>query len=87
MNIEVLYGIGADTQSSTPANQYVKASSTTPWDKVKAVRVCLVTESTDDHLATQPQSYPNCDGGTDTATDHKLHATVIFTISLRNRVS
>ncbi len=82
-DLRFLYGI--DTDGDTTANKYVRAADVGDWSRVLSVRVCLLTSSLDDGLATAPQIYYDCDGGAVTARDRRLHAPAFFTVSLRNR--
>lgn len=88
--MKILYGL--DTTGDGSANEYLTASqvnaispTTAGWPDVVSVRVNLLLETPEDHLTRVPQVY-RFDGGTGTATDHRLYAGFGDTVTIRNRV-
>ncbi|MBY0572690.1 MAG: PilW family protein [Undibacterium sp.] len=88
MTIE--YGLSADERSSV-ASQFVSAAviEATPasWDRVVLVRICLLARSANDNVATQAQTYTNCQNTQVLATDRRLRNVFSTTITLRSRAT
>jgi len=80
-DFQLLYG-QIDTSGT---GKYVSAEKVTDWSQVRAIRVCVITRSTDTTVTTAPQTYWGCNGAQITPTDRILRMPVFFTISLRNR--
>jgi type IV pilus assembly protein PilW len=66
-------------------NRYVTAADVADWRRVVSVRVSLLIRSTEDNLATAPQTY-RFDGATKTPGDRRLRYVFTRTIGIRNRL-
>lgn len=79
-----------NTQPNTHQLAFLRAdqvpNTTAGWRSVVSVRVCMLTVSADNGLATQSQTYTDCNGNTVSAPDTRLRFPVSFTVNLRNRV-
>lgn len=75
-DLQIVYGEGG---------RYVTADNVGNWANVTGVRVCIITRSPDDGLATANQRYFNCNGTAVNAPDRRLRAPVFFAATLRNR--
>ncbi|WP_341678969.1 PilW family protein [Niveibacterium sp. SC-1] len=81
-DFQLLYG----QIDAAGTGMYISAEKVTNWNQVRAVRVCMITRSTDSNVTTAAQKYRGCDGTQITPTDRILRTPVFFTISLRNRL-
>lgn len=80
-NMQILYG--EDTDDDGSANKYVAADSAT-MDNVMSIRLSLLMRTTEDNLASEPQTY-TYNGSTVTATDKRIRRVFDTTVKLRNR--
>ena len=66
---------------------YLRADQVTDWNKVIAVRICVIVRSENPVVSeTASANYYKCDGTLDTSkTDHRLRHAYSTTVSLRNR--
>ena len=56
------------------------------WRRVLSVRVCMLSVSSDNGLATTAQTYTDCQGNIINAEDTRIRFPITFTVNLRNRV-
>lgn len=89
-NVETMkltYGLNF-TQGKQTIDRYLRADQMTAadWQKVIAVKVCLVVRSATDNVATASQSYIGCDGTTTvTPSDKRLRSVFTTTVTIRSR--
>jgi type IV pilus assembly protein PilW len=91
-DMQILYGedntpaaSASDVGVALETNQFRTANNVTAWRNVVSARVCLMTVSADNGLATVAQSYTDCNGTAQTATDLRLRFPLTFTVKLRNQ--
>lgn len=75
---------GEDTDSDRYPNRYVRASNVTNWANVRAIRTCLIIQSSEENVLESAQSYLDCNGSIVTAADKRVYRTFGSTVFLRN---
>ncbi len=95
-DLQFLYGTVVSTAVTTstattpiiaPVAGYLRADQVTDWNKVIAVRICVIVRSENPVVSeTASANYYKCDGTLDTSkTDRRLRHAYSTTVSLRNR--
>ncbi len=77
---------GEDTDGDQVANRYVRANNVEDMNNVVSIRVNLLLQTVDDHMANSNIEYTFNDEAV-TPTDHRLRRVYVSTIMLRNRGS
>lgn len=87
---------GADTKGTYSPDRYLdaadaealplSASNKAKWDQVVSVQVCLLISSAN-NVTPQTQTYTDCSGVPQTATDHKLRTAIRSVFTLRNNAT
>lgn len=83
-DMQVDYGV--DTDGDRTADVYQTADLVADWESVVSVRINLLMQSTEDNIASQPQTY-TFNGTTTTPADRRLRKTYSTVVALRNRTS
>lgn len=88
-DMEITYGY--DSDGNEAVDRYYTASeigtATTEWEKVRYVKVCLLIASQNNNVAASTQTYYDCGGTSQTATDRKIRRTFTAVYNLRMRIS
>lgn len=88
--IQFRYGLASNDREQS-ATQFVSAgdieASPSLWDRVVAVRVCLLVRSANDNVTDTKQTYTNCQNESVTATDKRLRSVFTTTVTLRSRAT
>ena len=85
-NMQLSYGVSFN--GTQTIDRYLTADklSATDWQRVIAVRICLVVRSASDNVATTKQTYVGCDGSTKvTPNDKRLRSVFNTTVTIRSR--
>ena len=87
---------GADTKGALVTDQYLDAAGVkalprslnykTNWNQVSSVQVCLLISSAN-NVTPQFQTYVDCNGASQTATDRKLRTAMTSVFTLRNNAA
>lgn len=81
--MRVTYGVSS-TEGQT-IDRYIPANSVTDWASVISIKICLIMRSTNDKVASEKQTYRDCNDTLTTATDYRLRGVFSTTISIRSR--
>ena len=83
-DMQIDYGV--DTDGDRATDVYQTADLVVDWESVVSVRINLLMQSTEDNIASQPQTYTFNDTTT-TPADRRLRKTYSTVVALRNRTS
>ena len=83
-DMQIDYGV--DTDGDRAADVYQTADLVVDWENVVSVRINLLMQSTEDNIASQPQTY-TFNGAVTTSADRRLRKTYSTVVALRNRTS
>lgn len=93
-DMTVTYGV--DTKGAMVVDKYLNAAGVdalpisanykTNWNQVSSVQVCLLIRS-ENNVAPQAQTYIDCKGVSQTATDRKLRTAMTSVFTLRNNAA